>query len=276
MLSIFLSSLTHGGCRPTQRQPPNSKTVWAKIVRTRRRLTSCANRVFGLSSVLPVQLRFRSPAARMPHVVISYLPSVARKYTLISVNWNALVRVEQGYGYEGCKPLYPKKGAFMEETWKTVAGFHGKYFASSIGRVKNKNGLIIRQRIQKKRGGYAVVDLWDNSKRYCKRVHRLVAEAFLCNPNHYKEVNHKDENSSNNCVENLEWCSSKYNCNYGSRIRRIGKKLSKPVAQIKDGKVVAVWESIRAAHKAGYTRDSIFKCCNGKYKQHKGFQWKYV
>ena len=85
--------------RPTQRQPPNSKTVWAKIVRTRRRLTPCANRVFGLSSVLPVQLRFRSPAARMPHVVISYLPSVARKYTLAVLG--AVPRCDSGRAQRG-------------------------------------------------------------------------------------------------------------------------------------------------------------------------------
>lgn len=106
------------------------QTAWAKIVRTRRRLTPCANRVFGLSSVLPVQLRFRSPAARMPHVVISYLPSVARKYTLAVLG--AVPRCNPGRAYAdivhrqnggfpsregGFDSHYPLQGRTKRPTW---------------------------------------------------------------------------------------------------------------------------------------------------------------
>lgn len=95
------------------------------------------------------------------------------------------------------------------------------------------------------------------------RIHRLIASAFLPNPMGYPIINHKDENPSNNCVDNLEWCTYKYNSNYGN----VKVSRSKKVAQIDlDGTVVRIWDSIREATRNGYVRTSVSDCANGKIK----------
>lgn len=112
----------------------------------------------------------------------------------------------------------------MEEIWRDCKGYEGKYQVSSEGRVwsvkgqKYLNGTIATS-------GYVYIHMTaENGKRKKERLHRLVAIAFLDNPNNYPQVNHKDENKLNNAVSNLEWCSAKYNCNYGTRNQRIGQR----------------------------------------------------
>ena len=127
--------------------------------------------------------------------------------------------------------------------------------------------------------GYYSVGLSKNGilKRYY--VHRLVAEAFLPNSDNLPLINHKDENKSNNNVNNLEWCDVKYNTNYGTRNKRIGKsntngKLSKPVLQYTlDGKFVREWESYRECKRNGFNH--VSECCRGKLKSCGGFIWRY-
>ncbi len=110
----------------------------------------------------------------------------------------------------------------MEEIWKDIEGFEGEYMISNLGRVKSlKSNIILRQ--FEYRGGYLEVHLRKPKIKVHKKVHRLVAEAFLANPNHYKEVNHKDENKQNNMVNNLEWCSRSYNNTYNNRHFKVGK-----------------------------------------------------
>ena len=109
----------------------------------------------------------------------------------------------------------------MEEIWKPIEGYEGLYEVSSYGRIKsleryrsNNGGIqLIKERIMKPLdyNGYKNVLLWKNGSKKKEYVHRLVAKAFLSNPDNLKEVNHKDENPSNNMVENLEWCSHRYN-----------------------------------------------------------------
>lgn len=110
----------------------------------------------------------------------------------------------------------------MMEIWKDCKGYEGKYQVSNLGRVwsvkgqKYLKGTILPS-------GYVHVHLTTpNGKRKKERLHRLVAIAFLDNPNNLPQVNHKDENKLNNCVDNLEWCNAKYNANYGTRNQRIG------------------------------------------------------
>ena len=121
----------------------------------------------------------------------------------------------------------------MEE-WRDIKGYEGRYQISSEGRVRSldrigKNGYSYKGKILKPRPtkrGYIKANL--SGKIYA--VHRLVAQAFIPNPNNYPVVNHKDENPSNNCIENLEWCDVKYNINYGTankRIAEIGKEITK-------------------------------------------------
>ena len=107
-------------------------------------------------------------------------------------------------------------------------------------------------------------------------IHRLVAEAFINNPDNLPCVNHKDENKHNNHVDNLEWCTNKYNLNYGSRNERIRNSLSKKVYQYTlDGEFVREWESTNECGRNGYNQGKIASCCRGEIKTHKGYRWSY-
>ena len=165
-----------------------------------------------------------------------------------------------------------------EEVWKDVSGYEGLYQVSNKGRVKSlKFG---KERIMKPCNngrGYLFILLCKNGNRKKNKVHRLVAKAFLSNLDNLPEVNHKDENKTNNCVENLEWCDSKYNINYGSHNQRSGEKRSKPVFQYsKDGEFVRKWKSTKDVERnLGYAHTNISSCCLGKRKSAYGFIWKY-
>ena len=119
-----------------------------------------------------------------------------------------------------------------KEIWKDVAGYEGLYKVSNKGNVrsvarKDSIGRKCGGRTRKhfcREGGYPEISLYKDGLRKQKLIHRLVAEAFISNPNDFPEVNHKDENKKNNCVENLEWCTSEYNTNYGTLIERLSKK----------------------------------------------------
>lgn len=120
----------------------------------------------------------------------------------------------------------------MEEVWKDIPGYEGLYQVSNFGKIKALPKIKItpdgrvgktKEIILKENDnnfGYKSVSLSKNCKKTRFRIHRLVAEAFLENPNNYKEVNHKDENKSNNNVNNLEWCTRSYNAKYFYQKRR--------------------------------------------------------
>lgn len=193
------------------------------------------------------------------------------------------------------------------EVWRDIQGYEGKYQVSSQGRVRSLTRLItnklgVSQLVQgrimkatKNRRGYYIVDLCKNGTIKHYQVHRLVACAFIPNPIGLPQVNHRDENPANNCISNLEWCTAKYNNNYGhhnirnGRCHRNGRKYTKKLQhshhftrQVKqialDGTVVHIWPSIKAATKAGYGESNISRCCNNKswYKTHKGYKWQYA
>lgn len=187
----------------------------------------------------------------------------------------------------------------MEEIWKDVKGYEGLYQVSNLGRVrsldryvncgiKNNNRVIKKGKIIKQciRNNYLGVGLCNQKTQKSKNVHRLVAEAFIPNPNNYSCVNHKDENKLNNCVQNLEWCTNAYNNNYGTRLNKISKaltnnsKTSKKVNQYdKNGNLIRQWESTKQIERElGINNAHIGKCCQNKphYKTSGGYIWKYA
>lgn len=163
----------------------------------------------------------------------------------------------------------------MEE-WKDINGYEGLYQISNYGSVRSLNynhtGCIKNMRLSMGTYGYLQTCLTKNNHRSTKKIHRLVADAFIPNPNNYKEVNHKDENKTNNYVDNLEWCSAKYNNNYGTRITRV----SKEYLQLDlDGNLIAVWKSSKAIERElGFDRRHINRCCAGGRPTAYGYKWK--
>ena len=177
------------------------------------------------------------------------------------------------------------------ETWKDVVGYEWLYKVSDKGNVysvarKDSIGRKLGGRILKPcydRDGYLVVNLCKNGVLKRKYIHRLVAEAFLPNPEGLPQVNHRDEIKDNNNVENLEWCDSKHNINYGTRNERISKKVR--AVNAKTGDVVE-FNSTAEAGRKGYDQGSVSAACRGVYtasngkligdgRTYKGFRWYY-
>lgn len=157
---------------------------------------------------------------------------------------------------------------------KDIKGFEN-YQVTDDGRVWNKK----KNKWQKQwlRNGYPCVSL----KRRFFSVHRLVAIAFIPNPDNLPIINHKDENKTNNKVENLEWCTHKYNTNYGSSLQKTRKKLingkmSKQVYQYTlDGVLVKIWPSASETGRNGFNQGQVSCCCRGEKYKYKGHRWSY-
>ncbi len=175
-----------------------------------------------------------------------------------------------------------------EEIWKDIEGYEGYYQISSEGRVRSVDREIInRDKINKLKGkilnatvncrnGYVSVMLCKECKKKRLSLHRLVAIAFVPNPNNYKEVNHKDEDKTNNSSSNLEWCDRKYNNNFGTMRERMTAKLSKKVYQYTlDGELVNIFPSSHECERNGFNRGAVAACCRGIKPKHKGYIWRY-
>ena len=168
------------------------------------------------------------------------------------------------------------------EVWKDVVGYEGLYKVSNLGRIKSLHqykGTDERciQPIENGRG-YLFVGLHKDRQQRHRYIHRIVAEAFIDNPDGLPQVNHKDENKANNSVDNLEWCTNEYNENYGTGNLRSAKARSKAVVQYdRDGNIIKVWDGMSEAAKAlGKRNNHIHECCKGKIKTAHGYVWRYA
>jgi len=189
--------------------------------------------------------------------------------------------------------LYSVKGVFtMKEIWKDIAGYEGYYQVSNLGNVRSLDRIIKGSLGQPKRqkgkavnprlrGSYMAVTFSKDNEPKTISVHRLVAIAFVENPNNYPCVNHKDENKLNNNADNLEWCTKLYNSNYGNCRKKIGeanriKRKGKPSPKLENSKksrwiiLVNTGEEIKgiktASLKYNINRGDIGECCRGKKK----------
>jgi hypothetical protein len=180
----------------------------------------------------------------------------------------------------------------LEIRWMPVKGYEGLYEVSSDGRLRSLNYRGVKGRVGEissypDSDGYLQVRLWKDQKPRYRKVHRLVAEAFIPNPHEFPQINHKDEGKANNSIDNLEWCTARYNVNYGTRNERSKESISKANLNGKLSKaVIAVnphtlettycFPSAREAGRNGFDPSSISHCCNGKLKTHKGLYWRYI
>ena len=165
----------------------------------------------------------------------------------------------------------------MIEVFRDIPGYEGLYQVSNLGNVKslgngdnnNNVGKEKMLKLRKDKDGYLTVFLYIHNYKKSYKVHRLVALAFLPNPNNYPQINHKDKNKSNNNVDNLEWCTAQYNVDYS---------VSKPVNQYTlDGIYIATYKSIKEASRTtGTDQTGIVDCCKGRLKTSGGYIWKYV
>ena len=183
------------------------------------------------------------------------------------------------------------------EIWKDVVGYEGLFLVSSYGRVislsrpysNNKGIAFTRTRILSPRlnsGGYYQVAFAMNKKISQPHIHKLVAEAFIPNPNNYPQVDHIDCCKLNNRVENLRWCTQSMNNNNPltkdrrkSNIHITGKKISQslsmPVVRISltNPNDIKIYKSRDETKKDGFIPSNVSQVCLGRYSQHKGFKW---
>ena len=177
------------------------------------------------------------------------------------------------------------------EVWRDIIGYEGIYQVSNKGNVFSIERMVqgrecggITLKPKHRRDGYLHVGLYRNGKMKNKLIHRLVLEAFVENPNNLPEVNHKDEDKANNNVENLEWCTSKYNSNHGTLIERISKKVR--AVNVETGEVVE-FNSTQEAERKGYSSGGVSQACRGVHKSgstgklvgdghlYRGYKWSY-
>ena len=156
---------------------------------------------------------------------------------------------------------------------KDIKGYEGLYAITTEGDVYSYK----RKKFLKPADngtGYLFVILHKDGKVKNYKIHRLVAEAYLPNPNNLPQVNHKDENKTNNCLQNLEWCDASYNTNYGTCITKRSNNYKKPILQYDlDGNFIREWQS--ATDVGRKVKGNICQCLKGKIPSAYGYKWRY-
>lgn len=160
---------------------------------------------------------------------------------------------------------------------KDVVGYEGLYAVTSCGKVWSyKSQKFLKPKEDK--DGYLIIVLYKNKIRKDAKIHRLVSQAYIPNPEGKPQVNHRDEDKSNNCVNNLEWATAKENTNYGTRNKRAGEanrnSRGVPVYCVELDKVFL--SARGAARELGLQQSNITACVKGKHKTCGGYHWQYT
>ena len=174
------------------------------------------------------------------------------------------------------------------EIWKPIKGYEDRYMVSTKGRIKSIERVVIgkdgiSRRVNEKIKeptlspiGYYVVSLWKGNSSRLEYVHRLIATAFIKNPNNYPHINHKDGNKRNNSLENLEWCTHEQNLRHA---REHGLFKSRNIAAVDPitFKVIKVyWNAAIAAKETGASRNVICRCCRENHGKSGGIIWRFL
>lgn len=185
----------------------------------------------------------------------------------------------------------------MKEIWKDIPEYEGLYQASNLGKIKrvdryakcfisnqHKSNVATKKHLKEKilkckvdKDGYYGISLHKDGKTKYFRVCRLIAMAFMPSNDKALQINHKDENKRNDCVDNLEWCTCKYNQNYGMRNKKISKSRMRKVYKYDlQGNFIEEFESINSAAKSvNKSFSNISLVCSGKQKTCGGYKWSY-
>lgn len=157
--------------------------------------------------------------------------------------------------------------------YKPIQDYEEYYLIYDTGQVWSiRSNKFLKPMVT--RDGYLTVDLCKHGTDNIQKIHRLVAKAFIPNPNNLSQINHIDENKTNNQVSNLEWCDATYNNNYGTHNARLAKTKGKPVQCIETG---IIYDSLAdAERKTGIFKSSIYRVCVGKQQTAGHYHWGYV
>ena len=174
----------------------------------------------------------------------------------------------------------------MMEEWKSIDGFEGFYEVSNFGNVRSLNyhnwGIVKNLTPTIDRYGYERVCLCKNGKQFNRLVHRMVATAFIGNPDNLPQINHLNEIKTDNRAENLEWCSAKDNVNHGTRNERMSKSKRNTncraiVQSDLQGKEIRKWVSFMEVNRVlGYDVGFLARCCKGRCETAYGYKWRYA
>lgn len=184
------------------------------------------------------------------------------------------------------EPLYLVGIFIMQEIWKDIIGYYGVYKINNFGEIKSLERMkwnhskkqLIQERIMKQymSVGYYKVDLSLNDKRERYFVHRLLAQAFINNPNNKLQVNHINGIKTDNRLENLEWVSPSENVRHAFNIGLIKINAKRILQMDFNGNIIREWESTKIAGQNGFRISCINKAITGMHKHHRGFLWKYL
>lgn len=187
------------------------------------------------------------------------------------------------------------KSIMADLEWVDIEGYEKSYQINKNGQIrtlknspKRRKFDLLKPQINKK-NGYVYQMLYKNGKQKLWRLHRLVAQTFIPNPNNYPQVNHKDGNKQNNCVENLEWCTQEQNMQHAFEmgLEKPSDKQKRAVAETNKAKrkavvlkhetITQVFESIsKASEETGFSMTAISRYCHGVRQSDARYEWRFA